>query len=90
MGWKVRRGEITVPAAWKQGQGGVKPLLHKNSNTRVKAQKDKVKIKRGETLGFPLPVGELFAEGDFLEFADGGARDGIHKDEGVGELPLRE
>ena len=36
----------------------------------------------------PLPVGELFAEGDFFEFAHGGAGDGVEEDEGVGELPL--
>src|SRR5215470_14415294 len=39
-------------------------------------------------LRFPLPIRELLAEGDFLEFADGGARDGVEEDEGVGELPL--
>ena len=27
----------------------------------------------------PLPVGELFAEGDFFEFADGAARDGVEE-----------
>ena len=38
----------------------------------------------------PLPVGELFAERDLLEFADRGAWNGIHENERVGELPLRE
>src|SRR5260370_31647028 len=38
----------------------------------------------------PFPVGELLAESDFLEFADGGAGDGVEEDEGVGELPLGE
>ena len=41
-------------------------------------------------LGFPLPVGELLAEGGFLEFADGRARNSLQEDEGVGELPLGE
>src|SRR5712692_549266 len=45
---------------------------------------------RGTGLFLPVPVGELFAEGDFFEFADGGARDGVEEDEGVGELPLGE
>src|SRR6267143_1008571 len=38
----------------------------------------------------PLPVGELFAEGEFFEFADGGAGNGVEEDESVGELPLGE
>ena len=42
----------------------------------------------GCSLSFLLSVGELFAQGDFLEFADGGARDGVEKNEGVGKLPL--
>src|SRR5207245_4883630 len=37
----------------------------------------------------PLPVGKLLAKGDFLELADGSARDGVEEDECVGELPLR-
>ena len=41
-------------------------------------------------LVLPLPVGELLAEGEFFEFADGGAGDGVEEDEGVGELPLGE
>jgi hypothetical protein len=28
----------------------------------------------------------LFAQGEFLEFADGGARDGVEEDEGVGRV----
>jgi hypothetical protein len=72
VGWKVRRREIAVPAARKQGQGGLRFLVYKNANTKVEAQKDKVKIKKGETSGFPFPVGELFAKGDSLTLADGG------------------
>src|SRR5216683_8318093 len=45
---------------------------------------------RGTGLFLPVPVGELFAEGDFFEFADGGAGNGVDEDEGVGELPLGE
>jgi len=32
----------------------------------------------------------LLAQGDFLEFADGGARDFWNKDEGIGDLPFGE
>ena len=45
--------------------------------------------KQGRKL-IPAPVGELFAQGGFLEFADAGAGNFGHEDEGVGELPLRE
>src|SRR6266436_7636353 len=38
----------------------------------------------------PLPICKLLAEGEFFEFADGGAGDGVEEDEGVGELPLGE
>ena len=38
----------------------------------------------------PIPVGDLLAEGEFLEFADGSAGDGVEENEGVGELPLGE
>jgi hypothetical protein len=36
----------------------------------------------------PVPVGELLAEGQFFEFADARAGDGINEYEGVRELPL--
>jgi hypothetical protein len=44
-------------------------------------------------LRVPVPVGELFAEGDFFEFADGGARDFGEEEEGgryngIGKRPL--
>jgi len=38
----------------------------------------------------PGPVGELFAEGCFFEFAYAGAGDFREEDEGVGELPFGE
>src|ERR1700741_807699 len=38
----------------------------------------------------PVPVGELFAEGGFLEFAYAGAGDFGDEDEGVRDLPLGE
>src|SRR6267142_3525639 len=38
----------------------------------------------------PLPICELFAEGDFLKFANRGAGNGVNEDEGVGELPFGE
>src|SRR5207237_5148594 len=44
--------------------------------------------KGEKTLGLPLPVRKLFAEGDFLEFADGCTGDGVQEHEGVGQLPL--
>jgi len=36
----------------------------------------------------PLPGGELFAEGEFFEFADTGSWDGVDENESVGQLPL--
>lgn len=38
----------------------------------------------------PIPVGELFAESGFFEFADGSAGEGFDENESVGKLPLGE
>src|SRR5438034_5186829 len=48
------------------------------------------KMRAGRPSRIPLPVGKLFTECDFLEFADGRAGNGVEKDEGVGELPFGE
>src|SRR5260370_39433502 len=48
------------------------------------------RAQRSAALRVPVPISELFAEGDFLEFADGGPGDFGEEDEGVGELPFRE
>ena len=45
---------------------------------------------RSDALGFPLPIGKLFAEGELFEFTDTCAGDGVDEDEGVGELPFGE
>jgi hypothetical protein len=37
-----------------------------------------------------LPAGELFAQGDFFEFADAGSRDCFHEYERVRQLPTGE
>ena len=46
------------------------------------------KTLAGYSLSLPFPVGELFAQGQLLEFADGGARNCIDEDKSVGKLPL--
>ena len=38
----------------------------------------------------PLPIRELFAQGDFLKFADRGAGNFSEENEGVRELPFGE
>ena len=45
---------------------------------------------RAAPLLIPVPVGELFAQGYFFEFAYAGAGDFREEDEGVWELPFGE
>ncbi len=72
-----------------QGPHRCKDNRTKMGRSMLRPYKGERKSQRKELL-LPLPVGKLLAEGNFFEFADGGAGDGVDEDEGVGELPLGE
>src|SRR5690349_24945776 len=59
-----------------------------SASTRPIGRDRRLKTQRLDLGALPIPVGELVAQRGFLELADRSARNFVHEDEGIGELPL--
>src|SRR5437899_3738854 len=87
---RAPRRQVIGPAISPRNTCASTRATGRSNITAEKCPPRKAASTTARVLSFPLPAGELFAEGDLFKLAYAGSWDLIHKHKGIRHLPTGE